>query len=311
MRDQKPCSRSGPDFLMADSAIRERQRQEVPLFGATPAELDAIFELSLRRTRGSGRNIEPLATLLQPRSVVLFVGQGRSGHSLVGALLDAHPDCLIAHELNVCSLIAAGFNKNQIYYLIWENSRHFAKVGRAWGKYSYTVPGAHQGQFRRLSVVGDKKGGSTADYFHQDLSNIDRTAAFFNVPLRFVHVVRNPLDNIAAMALQTGGTIGLDGAIANYARRCVAAAQVLEARPGDVITLHHEDVISHPKTELMTLAERLGIVAESAWLDACAKVIAPTPSRSRDKVSWLHSQQAAVRHLVAQNPFLQRYEGDM
>jgi hypothetical protein len=311
MRDQKSFGRNGLGFLMADSAIRERQMHEIPLFGATPEELNAIFDLSLRRTQGEKGGAGPLSAVLQPMSVALFLGQGRSGHSLVGALLDAHADCLIAHELNVCGLIAAGFNREQIYYLIWENSRHFAKVGRAWGKYSYAVPGAHQGQFRRLSVIGDKKGGSTADYFHQNPSNVDRTAAFFGVPLRFVHVVRNPLDNIAAMALQMGGTIGLDGAIENYTRRCVAAAQLLETRPDDVITLHHEDVLSRPRLELTTLAERLGLAAEPAWLDACVAVIRAAPSRSRNKVNWSLSQRAAIHRLVAQHGFLQRYESDM
>jgi hypothetical protein len=298
-------------FLMDDKAIRERLSLEIPLLGATPAELKELYDFSLRQTRGDQKTAELLSTLLEAELAVLFVGQGRSGHSLVGALLDAHPDCLIAHELNVCSLIDAGFGREQVYYLIWQNSRHFAKVGRAWGKYSYAVPGAWQGRFRRLRVIGDKKGGSTADYLYQNPSNVRRVAGFFGVPVCFIHVVRNPLDNIAAMALQMGGTIGLDGAIENYTRRCLAATQLLEMRPDDVVTLHHGDVLSRPRLELTTLAERLGLAAESVWLDACVAVIRAAPSRSRDKVSWSLSQRAAIRRLVAQHGFLQRYESDM
>ncbi|MGH6882871.1 MAG: hypothetical protein ACREFM_18260, partial [Hypericibacter sp.] len=188
MHDRSAHSGGISDYLMDDAVIKERQRHEVPLFGATQEELRTAYQLSLQRTRGSDRNSEPLSTVLRPESVALFIGQGRSGHSLVGALLDAHPDCLIAHELNVCSLIAAGFDRDQICYLMWENSRHFAKVGRAWGRYSYAVPGAQQGGFRKLRVIGDKKGGSTSDYFYQNPSNFARTAAFFDVPLRFIHV---------------------------------------------------------------------------------------------------------------------------
>jgi len=40
------------------------------------------------------------------RNFVLFVGYPRSGHSLVGSLIDAHPHAIIAHEVktlaNVC-----------------------------------------------------------------------------------------------------------------------------------------------------------------------------------------------------------------
>ena len=35
----------------------------------------------------------------------LFVGYSRSGHSLVGALLDAHPEITIAHQVNGLKLV--------------------------------------------------------------------------------------------------------------------------------------------------------------------------------------------------------------
>lgn len=311
MHDRSTLGGGITDYLMDDAVIRERQKREVPLFGATPGELRAAYELSLERTRGSNRNGEPLSTVLRPESVALFVGQGRSGHSLIGALLDAHPDCVIAHELNVCNLIASGFDRDQICYLMWENSRHFAKVGRAWGRYSYAVPGAQQGRFRKLRVIGDKKGGSTSDFFYQARSNFTLTAAFFGVPLRFIHVVRNPLDNIAAMAMLSGGTAGLDFAIANFVRRCIASAQLLEAGTDDIITIYHEDVLSSPRGELVTLAEWLELTVEPAWLDACAQLIVPSPSRSRDKVTWSASQKAIVRDLISRHAFLRRYEDDL
>ena len=43
------------------------------------------------------------------RGFVIFVGQPRTGHSLVGALLDAHPNALIAHELDALKYVAAGY----------------------------------------------------------------------------------------------------------------------------------------------------------------------------------------------------------
>jgi hypothetical protein len=270
--------------------------------------MEQIYHLSLQRTRSGEKREGWLTALLQPRSVVLFVGQGRSGHSLVGSLLDAHPDCLIAHELNVCNLMTAGFDRNQICYLIWLNSQSFARVGRIWGKYSYTVPGAHQGQFRKLSVIGDKKGGSTADYLSQDSSNLERITKFFDTPVCFVHVVRHPLDNIAAMALQAGGTAGLNGAIANYTRRCMASAWLLDSGQADVITLHHEDILSQSRIELVTLARRLGLEIDGSWLDACEPVVARAASRTRDKVTWSPTQRETILDLISRIRFLRRYQ---
>lgn len=299
------------EFLLDDSVIRERQRNEIPMFGSTEVELAGIFGYSLERTRSEELRSGYLSAILRSPFIAMFVGQGRSGHSLVGAFLDAHPDCLISHELDICRLMKAGFSKDQICYLIWENSRHFAKVGRAWGRFSYAVPDAFQGRFRQLRVIGDKKGGSTADFVYQNPSNIAHISGFFGAPVRFIHVVRHPLDNIAAMAARGGGTSRLDFAIENYTRRCRASAQLIDAHPADVITLHHEDILSRPRAELAALASAIGLEPEPFWLDACVRVIAPAPSLSREKVTWSNIHLTAVRQLVSEHVFLQRYDADM
>ncbi|MFC1853689.1 hypothetical protein ACFL27_26190, partial [candidate division CSSED10-310 bacterium] len=55
----------------------------------------------------------------------MFIGYPHSGHSLVGSLLDAHPQIICAYELGVLKYILAGFSKNQIYALILKNSEKF------------------------------------------------------------------------------------------------------------------------------------------------------------------------------------------
>lgn len=41
----------------------------------------------------------------------MFVGYPKSGHSLIGSLLDAHPQMAITHELDVLKYVHAGFSK--------------------------------------------------------------------------------------------------------------------------------------------------------------------------------------------------------
>ena len=60
----------------------------------------------------------------------VFIGYPRSGHSLVGSLLDAHPNVIIAHELDALKFVKAGFDKHQLYQLLLENSRRFVRGGR-------------------------------------------------------------------------------------------------------------------------------------------------------------------------------------
>ena len=52
-----------------------------------------------------------------PERMVMFVGQSRSGHSLVGSLIDAHPEAVVAHEIHALKHLLQG--------------RSFAEVVRA------------------------------------------------------------------------------------------------------------------------------------------------------------------------------------
>ena len=60
----------------------------------------------------------------------MFIGYPRSGHSLIGSLLDAHPNAIVAHELDALRFVGAGFGKHQLYELLLDNSRRYAQRGR-------------------------------------------------------------------------------------------------------------------------------------------------------------------------------------
>ena len=48
------------------------------------------------------------------RIFVIFVGFARSGHSIVGTLMDAHPDIVIAHEYNVLKNIKKELKRSTV-----------------------------------------------------------------------------------------------------------------------------------------------------------------------------------------------------
>ncbi len=96
----------------------------------------------------------------------MFVGHPRSGHSLIGALLDAHPEIVIAHEFNALRFIQSDCDRNQLFIKLLLRSRKFTKTGRRWNGYKYTVPNQWHGCYRKLKVIGDKKGG-IGSYFEK------------------------------------------------------------------------------------------------------------------------------------------------
>jgi len=120
--------------------------------------------LNLAATPGGWRHRSDFQRV---RKFCLFVGHPRSGHSLIGSLLDAHPQIVIAHELHALESIRTGASKPQLFYQILERSRWFSRRGGEWDVYKYDVPSQHKGEFTTLRVIGDKKGGaSTTDTPH-------------------------------------------------------------------------------------------------------------------------------------------------
>src|SRR4051794_14548092 len=139
-------------------------------------------------------------TFKQVEAYCLFIGYPRSGHSLTGSLLDAHPEVVVAHELDALGLIEAGISRPSLYTAILELDREFTDGGRQWMGYEYTVPNQWQGRYERLRVIGDKKGGDSTERLARRPELLDGLRRTVEVPLRAVHVIRNPFDNITTMA---------------------------------------------------------------------------------------------------------------
>ena len=79
-------------------------------------------------------------------SIILFIGYSRSGHSLVGSLLDAHPEILVSHELHVVKHLMSGKSKDDILRSMAINSALFNKNGREYTGYDYSIKGQFQGK---------------------------------------------------------------------------------------------------------------------------------------------------------------------
>src|SRR5262245_5770585 len=133
----------------------------------------------------------------------LFIGYPKSGHSLVGALLDAHPEMVIAKATNPLALVAVdGMPRREAFDLLLENSRQEALRGRKQNKYRYAVEGQWQGRVRTLRVLGDKFSDRTTKRIAKSPEALAVFAREVGVPLRLIHVVRNPFDMIARIAKQ-------------------------------------------------------------------------------------------------------------
>jgi hypothetical protein len=261
---------------------------------------------SARRLLGRGRRAP--AAYPDLRAFCLFAGYGRSGHSLVGSLLDAHPDVVVAHEANALRLVAEGMGREELFSALIENSRRSFERGRKQSGYSYVVEGQWQGRVRTLRVIGDKSGGRTTKLIGR--AGLGRFARLVGLPLRVVHQVRNPYDTIARRSLVRKDGVpkrSVAEAIADYAVMTEINAGLIARGRYPVTTIRHEELIADPQRELARLCEFLGIEPEGSYLDACAAIVYESPSRTRDRVEWSDADREAVAAIIAKHEFLRGY----
>jgi hypothetical protein len=245
------------------------------------------------------------------RTYCMFVGYPRSGHSVVGRLLDAHPEAVIAHQGGALQFVHAGFSRAQIFALLLRNSRLFTEGGSAWSGYTCHVATQWQGRFRKLHVIGDKSGqGATLrlaarPWLRQQL---DRRVG---CSVKYIHVVRNPYDNISTMhrrAQERQPQSELEASISEYFSLCETVAHVRgQIDEADWLELRHEPFIDSPKAHLAGLCGFLDVTASRDYLDDCADVVFKAPHRSRFEVDWSPALIETVERQIERFPFLRGY----
>lgn len=241
------------------------------------------------------------------RTFCLFIGYPRSGHSLVGALLDAHPNAVLALEQQVLRYVRAGFNRSQIIYLLVENSRRFACNSSTTPLYSFHVPNQWQGAVDgKLRVVGDKGAWGATLALARQPELLDRLRRLIQADVKIIHVVRNPFDTIARMVERE--EVDLDRAIDHYFRLAATVATMKGRIPDtDLLQLRHEEFVVAPQARLAEIFGFLGVEATPAYLAACAGIVFPSPRQSRHEIVWSDEQIGRVQQRCAEVPFLTNY----
>ena len=158
------------------------------------------------------------------KKFLFFVGYPRSGHSIIGSILDAHPNVVIAHEYNLFEklplVIARNSTRgqtnftaeaakelfNQLYQNSYENV--FLNGTRSENKkgYNLTLNGTWQGSYKdQVLVIGDKYGGGSANLYAQNSTEFKRIynilLEMIQIPVVIIHCVRNPFDIISTRLL--------------------------------------------------------------------------------------------------------------
>ena len=287
-------------------------------FGRSPAGRRVLHsrtfrtaDMARRFAESSVRNVKNPAMFESVRTFCLFLGTVKSGGTLVGSLLDAHPDIVLADEADPLRYVTAGFGRDQIFHILAKTSRREAMKGRVTARrlepYAFAVPGQSQGGSARPIVVGDSRAGPTTRRLGEEPELNGRLRELLgDIDDRYIHVVRNPYDPISAMVRR--GRRTLANAIEDYAgqsRRVAALRRELD--PARVLTVRYEDFVASPADRLRSVCRFLGVEAESGYLSACAEIIDRSRCPERHTVKWTPTAVAAVERIVDQFAFLDGY----
>ena len=276
-----------------------------------------------------GRNIE---------RCILTVGYNRSGSTLVGRLLNAHPEIVFSHELDLLTvsrsprLSARLGGRGRLVRLILENDRNTRRWTSYRGSgYPYAVKTGWQGKYSRLRVVGDKDSHVAAERIHQRPELLDSLRHRIGVPIRVLFTFRNPYDVAAAEYLEemkekqeVAFVRRRDYAPAEAERSWIEEESVSRLREHsdrlaraiamfpkeDALPVYHEDFVASPKEKLREICAFCGVECADDYLDACASIVFPVPHPTRSKVRWSPDRIAEIGRTVKKHSaFLGRYAG--
>jgi hypothetical protein len=241
------------------------------------------------------------------RRYVMFIGQPRSGTSLLGSLLNAHRHMLISQELNALKYLRNGYRRSQLLWLIYQNEKTFAARGRQWTGYEYNVPTQWQGRWEVLRVIGDKKAGKSTEELTRHPHLLSRLERLIGVPVSILHIVRNPFNVITTIHRKVKGT-SLTSAADMYFSRCATNWRLMQERPEQIWTLRLEDFIRDPRAHLRSICEWLDVTADEGYLEDCAGIVFAKPHQSRFDIMWPTELIESVRDRMSVFPFLGGYQ---
>lgn len=238
----------------------------------------------------------------------IMIGHTKSGGSLLGAMLDAHPSVIFGEEIDVVELCSAGFTPDQVFRTLERSARREAMRGRVTarrlGGYSLAMPG-WQGLHDRPTVVGVSRAGPTTRQLgSSDTAIDDLLGTFGDHRIVAIHIVRSPRDSVAAMVLRSGRERG--DAIADYAAQC-ERLEHLRTRLPEVFTVHYQDLTESTSQALTRLLEHLAIDVLDEHLEACVGLIDRGRTPESEAIAWDVPSLDALADLARRFDFLEPY----
>lgn len=256
----------------------------------------------------------------QVHTFLMFIGYPRSGHSLIASLLDAHPNIIIGMEWGVLPHLKMGYDQEQIFYSILNNSKTFnLRKRNVWTGYSYHIDGMFQGKYTELLIIGDKMGGRTSMMVKESPELLEQLKSGIKKSIKFIHVIRNPFDVITTMTKRSQErksknedlkTIHLLPFIKSFFDRAETISWLKLNIQAEIFDLYQEDFIKNPDENLIDLLKFVNIESDVDYVKRCSEIVYDQPHKSRFDIDWTIDLVHYVQEEIKKYNFLSRYSYD-
>lgn len=241
----------------------------------------------------------------QLQKFLLIIGNARSGSTILGAALDAHPEIVVANETKDSASFWRDLDGAAIFDGIMANAEHQAATGRLSSGYEYQM-GLAPSSKHRITVIGDKIWNPSTLLLHGDYELIPSLETKLGVPIVVIHAVRNLFDTVTTMHRRSGAPIS--DRLRWFSAHCEAVAAIKERLPSSrFLDLYHEDLLLQPEQELTKCCRFLGVPVDAQHIERVRKTLFKEPHATRNHAHWSESEVGAARAVMERFQWLQRY----
>ncbi|MXX99053.1 MAG: sulfotransferase [Gammaproteobacteria bacterium] len=274
------------------------------------------------------------------RTMVLTIGLNWSGSSLVGFLLTAHPNIVIADDMqrfhpvkpmlsrieylstiyngNLNKLFSAILNidrlcyQNKISLTSLHNKAqqkpHIIRIRNRHECY-VIVPNQYQGSFERLKVIGSKASVENTLLLltNNTLENLRRRFKRKDIKLKFLFTVRNPYD--AASRIKIKRKDNTEEWLRVFKSCCKRSEKILKRiDPQDIFLYRHEDMCKDPRRQLARLCDFLQVPILADYIEDCASRVVQEPYKSRLDINWSPELKEMITRMIEKYDFFSGYD---
>ncbi|MFC7057406.1 sulfotransferase [Halovenus salina] len=177
------------------------------------------------------------------------------------------------------------------------------------GKIQLRHPRDDTGGLRPPAIIGDKKGAASTRRLGHSPELLGELRETVPVPIRAVHVVRNPFDTIASRRnlKETWQEYGIEKYFAN-ADNVELISEMLDE--DELFRLYHEDLIDDTAGVLSDLCSFLGVDASEEYLAACDDFVFDSAKQTREEIDWTDEEIERINQKSQQYDWLSHYSFD-